>query len=262
MQPRSQIAALECRSLGVTRGARTVLRDISLSIRADEAIALIGPNGAGKSTLLLALMGLVPRAGGDIRLLGRDLQSVAPRDRAALAAYVPQFLDVVPDCSVFDVVAGGRFRHVGPLHPLAATDREAIRTAMHLCGVDAFADRSLRKLSGGERQKTLLAAALAQDAQMLFLDEPASSLDPPHQSELVQLLRDWRSRGRGFVMVSHDMRLPALLADRVIGLRDGRIAADGPAPEVLQPAPLMQIFGGAFSTFIGPDGERVALPQA
>jgi iron complex transport system ATP-binding protein len=235
------------------------VQDVSLALGGDECVSLVGPNGSGKTTLLLALLGLLPAGGGTIRLNGRDLRDIPPRERGRFAAYVPQVLERTPAFRVYDVVAGGRFPHVGPLGPLSAADRAVIQKALDCCGLAELTERPFNAISGGERQKTLIAAAIAQDPQVMFLDEPNTALDPAYQRELVGILRDWHAHGRGLLLISHDLQLPAALRGRVIAMKQGHIAADGPATEVLAPEVLNGIYGAEFTVVTGADGQRFIL---
>ncbi len=235
---------LECTGLVVRRGPRVVLSEITLSIDSAACVSLIGPNGSGKTTLLLALAGLLEPARGVVRVRGADLRGYSAAERARLFAYVPQTLERTPAFRVREVVAGGRYAHSAPLRPLSRADETAVQNALARCGLEALADRPLDGISGGERQKTLIAAAIAQDAQMLFLDEPNTALDPAYQRELVQILQRWREAGRGVLLVSHDLQLPAALGGRVIALRAGQVVADGPAEQVLAPETLGAVYGG------------------
>ncbi len=249
-----------CDCLRVRRSGHVVLSDVSLGIASDECVSLIGPNGSGKTTLLLALAGLLAPASGAVRVRGRDIRRWSPRARAQLFAYVPQTLERVPAFRVYDVVAGGRFTQVGAVGPLSQRDELAVQAALAQCGLAALADRRFDAISGGERQKALVAAAMAQDAQMLLLDEPNTALDPAYQVELVRILRAWHQAGRGLVLVSHDLQLPAVLGGRTIALRAGQVAADGPAEQVLTPAALGAIYGAPFGEVAMPDGARLAVP--
>lgn len=247
---------LECTGLRVQRDGRAVVQDVNLSLRGGECVSLVGPNGSGKTTLLLALLGLLPPAAGTVRLNGHDLRTISPRQRGRFSAYVPQVLERAPAFRVVDVVAGGRFPHVGPLGPLSASDQAAIQNALESCGLAELAERPFDAISGGERQKTLIAAAIAQDPQVMFLDEPNTALDPAYQRELVRILQDWHRRGRGLLLISHDLQLPAALGGRVIALKQGRVAADGPATEVLGPDVLDKVYGAQFAVVTGAGGRR------
>ena len=251
---------LACVGLSVRRAGRLVVYDVSLALRSNECLSLVGPNGSGKTTLMLALLGLLPPASGTVALDGQSIQQYSARARGRFAAYVPQNLEQTPALRVYDVVAGGRFPHVGAVQPLAATDHAAIRDALARCGLAELAERPFNALSGGERQKTLLAAALAQDPQVLFLDEPNTGLDPAYQLELIRILRGWLRTGRSVLLTSHDLQLPAALGGRVLALREGRIVADGPAECVLTPEVLGRIYAAPFGTAATPTGVQIVLP--
>ncbi|MFH1748182.1 MAG: ABC transporter ATP-binding protein, partial [Planctomycetota bacterium] len=184
--PHTTVECLRCVDLCVSRGGRRVIHNVNLSLRADECVSLIGPNGAGKTTLLLALMGYLPPVAGRVELDGRAMRKLSARRRGRFASYVPQTVERIPAFTVHDVVSGGRFPHAAPLSPLGPADRAAVADALRLCGLEDLAQRPVNALSGGERQKTLIAAAIAQDAQVMFLDEPSTALDPGVQLELVQ----------------------------------------------------------------------------
>lgn len=251
---------LECAGLSVRRGGRAVLREITLSISPGECLSLIGPNGSGKTTLMLALLGLLPPAAGSVRLDGVEMHRLPARQRGRYAAYVPQVVERIPAFSVYDVVAGGRYPHVAPLQPLAAADRSAIHHALRQCGLLELAERPINAVSGGERQKALIAAAIAQDSQVMFLDEPSTALDPAYQTELVALLRTWHARGRGIVLISHDLMLPLTLGGRVVALGGGRVVADGAVAEVLDVQRLQAIYATAFETAVTAAGRQIVLP--
>jgi len=174
---------------------------------------------------------------------------------------VPQSAELLPAFSVRDVVAGGRFPYASRLGPLTSADHDAIDHAMECCGLSALSGRTLDAISGGERQKTLIAAAIAQEPRLLLLDEPTSALDPAYRLELLSILRDWHASGRGLVLVSHDLQLPAALGGRVLALREGRLVADGPASEVLTPERLADIYDAEFAEVRVDDGPRLPLPR-
>ncbi|MFQ5807619.1 MAG: ABC transporter ATP-binding protein [Phycisphaerae bacterium] len=238
-----------------------VLHDIDVEFRDGECVSLIGPNGSGKTTLLLALLGLLPPASGSVRINGREVAELPARVRGRFASYVPQTVERIPAFSLYDVVAAGRFPHVSPLRPLSSADREQVDRALDMCGLKGLARRRINAVSGGERQKALIAAAIAQDAQVMFLDEPNTALDPAYQIELARLLRRWRDSGRALLLISHDLQLPAALGGRVIALREGEIAADGEAVEILTPARLAEVYDASFEVAETADGRRVVLPN-
>jgi iron complex transport system ATP-binding protein len=257
----SQAWTFECIDLTVRRGRRDALAGVSLRLSAGACVSIVGPNGAGKTTLLLAALGLVRTLRGHARLNGADFTRLPARARGRFAAYVPQLFGLLPALTVYDIVAGGRYPHVADFAPLAPADRAAIERALGLCGLSALADRPFNTLSGGERQKTLIAAAVAQDAQLICLDEPTAALDPGYQVELARILATWRSTGRSLLMVSHDLELPALLGGRVLALRGGRCAAEGPVDQVLTPAVLGAIYEVPFEVARTAAGRAVLLPR-
>jgi iron complex transport system ATP-binding protein len=252
---------LTCEQLNVARGGRMVLHDVTVEFRTGECVSLIGPNGSGKTTLMLALLGLLPSASGSVRIDGREVTRLPARVRGRFASYVPQTVERIPGFSVYEVVAAGRFPHVSPLRPLSQGDSEHVQRALEMCGLTALSDRRINAVSGGERQKALIAAAVAQDAQIMFLDEPNTALDPAYQIDLVGLLRAWHRHGRGLILISHDLQLPAALGGRVLALREGRIVADGNAEEILIPDRLAKVYHAAFELAETPDGRRIVLPN-
>lgn len=251
---------LACRGLRVARGGRTVLHDVSLTLRRGECVCLIGPNGSGKTSLLLTLLGLLTPARGDVSVSERSLRSLPARARGRFVAYVPQSIVGMTDFTVYDVVAAGRFPYVSPLRPLAHVDEIAVRRAMEQCEIATLAERPITSISGGERQKALLAAAIAQDTPLLLLDEPTNSLDPAYQIALARLILQWHRDGRTVVTVSHDLQLAAALGGRTVALRGGRVVADDPAAEVLQPAKLREIYDAEFLSIRLPDGRESVCP--
>ena len=252
---------LVCERLRVDRGGRAVLREIELTLRDGECLSLIGPNGSGKTTLMLAMLGLLPPAAGRVAINDRPVRALPAAARGRFASYVPQTVERLPAFSVYEVVSMGRFPHGSPLRPLSPADREHIEDALRACGLSELAARRVDTLSGGERQKTLIAAAVAQDAQVMFLDEPNTALDPGYQAELVALLRAWRRRGRALVLISHDLQLPAALGGRVVAICEGRVVADGRAEEVITPSALERIYQAAFALATTADGREIIVPD-
>lgn len=240
------------------RGGRAVVDGVCAKVGPGERIAIIGPNGSGKTTLLRALLGLIPVDGGAVLRDGRRLDAYSAGARAQFAAYVPQSLPTIPAMEVVDVVAGGRFAHRASWTAYSREDRLAIEAAIERCGLAPFAGRTLDTLSGGERQKVLLAAALAQDPTLLVLDEPTTALDPAVQLEVARLLDDWQSGGRTLVVVSHDLQLPAVLGGRVLALQAGRLVADGSVGAVLTAERLEEIYAAPFRV-VEIDGRRIVV---
>ncbi len=248
-------------NLALARAGRSAIAGVSMRFTTNESLAIIGPNGAGKTSLLQVLLGWLRPDSGRLRADGVDWHRTAARRRARVLAYIPQSLESVPDQSVRETVEGGRYARRRWLAPLGDSDRTAVDAALRRCRLDHLADRSLREVSVGERQKAMLAAALAQQAEMILLDEPSAALDPPHEAELVAILREQRAAGRGFILVSHALELPALVAHRVVAMVQGAIVADGPAADVMTPPRLQQIFGATFTAYTAASGQRIVLPE-
>jgi iron complex transport system ATP-binding protein len=247
-------------NLSVHRGPRAVLGGVSLSVGGGECVAVVGPNGAGKTTLLEALIGLLPWSGGGVRVGGRDVRRTPRREIGRQVAYLPQSVDAFGGFAVRDVVRMGRYPHVRPLSPLTGNDEAAVDRAMTACDVTALGERPIHQLSGGERQKVWLAAALAQEAPCLLLDEPTAALDPQHRIELVRTLRGQHERGVTLLMVSHDLDVVAALAGRVVGLRDGGVVCDERTDAFLSAGRLHDVFGCDFDLMTTPSGSpRAAI---
>ncbi len=234
------------RAEGLTFGypGRPVLRGVDLSIRAGELVALIGLNGCGKSTFLKLAAGLLAPSGGRVLLDGDDVSRVSRRTAARRVALLHQAAPAVPGLTVRQLVRQGRYAARGPLGMLREGDDEVTSRALADVGVTAWADRPVDALSGGERQRVRLAMALAQDARVLFLDEPTTYLDLRHQLEVLQAVVRLRAERRlTVVMVLHDLNHAARFADRIVALREGRVAADGPPVEVVTRRLLAEVLG-------------------
>ena len=219
---------LHARDLTVRYGRRTALSDFALQLEPGEVRALIGPNGSGKSTALQALAGLVRATNGEVRIEGRSVFDMGRRELARHLAFLPQ-QPVAPDeVTVGQLVRQGRFAHVGLFKSYGPDDEAAIGWALDCTGLARFAERPLNALSGGERQRAWISAALAQEARILFLDEPTTFLDIGYQVELLDLVyRLSRDRGVSVVMAIHDLNQAMSVADRICVLEAGRCVFDG-----------------------------------
>jgi iron complex transport system ATP-binding protein len=236
-------AVVQARGLTVRRGATEILHGIDLDIAAGEALAVVGPNAAGKSTLLRALTGLLRASGGTISVAGRPLGDWS-RDGLArkLALVTPEDEGVSP-LTVRERVAVGRYPHTGPFVPLRPADHTAVAHALEMSGIAALGDRRIGTLSAGERQLAAVARGLAQEPQVLLLDEPAAHLDIGHQLALFRVLDEIRATGVAVLAVVHDLQRAADWADRLVLVAGGRIAASGPPREVLASPAAAAIFG-------------------
>ncbi|PZU09529.1 ABC transporter ATP-binding protein [Sphingomonas sp.] len=250
---------LAMRDLGVRLGPRDVVRGIDAALEAGRLVGILGPNGAGKSTLVRALLGLIP-ATGEVLLEGRPLAGFARAEIARRISYLPQGQVLHWPLTVERLVALGRLPHLAPFSRIGAADRAAISRAMALAEIEPLADRTATELSGGERARVLLARALAVEAPVLVADEPLASLDPAHQIQGMEILRDQADAGRLVVAVLHDLSLAARFCDRLLVLRDGRLVADGAPRDVMTPALLADVYG--VSGYFGGGEEGVVVPLA
>lgn len=240
----SASARLSLRGVSFVYSGANVLDGIDLDVRAGERLAILGPNGAGKSTMLRLLVGTLTPDAGQVLLDGADLASLRGADRARRLAFVPQESRVAFDFTVLEIVLMGRSPRLGLLGIEGAKDLEVARRALDFTDAGALADRPISQLSSGERQRVLLARALAQEPDTILLDEPTAFLDLGHQVRIHRLLAGLhRERGTTVVFVSHDLNLAARYADRIVLIAGGRILQDGPPARVLTPDAVRAAYG-------------------
>jgi iron complex transport system ATP-binding protein len=252
---------LEAEGLTLAHGQTTVVHEVSLAVGGGELVALVGANGSGKSTLLRGLARLHRPRAGSVRLDGREVREMEPRELARQVAHLPQKPEAAADLTVVELVWRGRYPHQGLLQRARRGDLEAVERALEATGMQGLALRQLGKLSGGEQQRAWVALALAREPRVLLLDEPTNSLDIPHQVEVMQLLLRLAEGGMAVVLAVHDLVLAGRFATRVVALRGGRLVQDGTPREVLQPAVLEQVFGLPMLVLEDPaTGAPVPLP--
>ncbi len=235
---------LSVHGLTVSYAAQTVLRDVSFEVARGDLVVVLGPNGAGKTTLLRTIAKVVSPKVGTVLLDGRDIAKLPVRQLMKTLSVVPQSEGSVFSFAVQDIVAMGRTPHLPPLAPLSQKDWQIIREAMEATDVWELRDRLFTELSGGEQRRVLIAKALAQEPQLLLLDEPTANLDLHYQLEVVELIQRLnRERGITVIAVLHDLNLAAMLGHRFILMHRGRIYAVGNADEVLTPQNIQQVYG-------------------
>ena len=235
---------IELRDLMVRFGAVEVVRDVTLDVASDEWVMLIGPNGAGKTTVLRVLGGLLP-FGGTVRVEGRDVREFARRELARLVAFVPQSPLTPHELTVAEYVLLGRTPYLGYLAAEGRRDRQAAGRALDRLELLPFAERRLGSLSGGELQRVVLARALAQEAPILLLDEPTTSLDLGRQQQVLELVDSLRGDGLTVVSTMHDLTLAGQYADRLVLLDRGSVVAEGRADQVLSASNLAAFYGAS-----------------
>ncbi|MCY3538267.1 MAG: ABC transporter ATP-binding protein [bacterium] len=225
-------------------GRHVVSKHLSLSVEKGSRTSLVGPNGSGKSTTLKTMARLIEPLAGAVYLNGQDINRQPTRHVARQMAILPQVHEVPAELTVLELVEQGRFPHVGALGMLRRQDDDAIQEAIRLTRLEGLVHRSIDTLSGGERQRAWMALALAQQTEILLLDEPTTFLDVGHQLDLLELVSNLnRDRGVTIVMVLHDLNHAARFSDRMIAMSGGEVVADGPPAEVLTPGLLRDYFG-------------------
>jgi ABC-type cobalamin/Fe3+-siderophores transport system ATPase subunit/ABC-type Fe3+-hydroxamate transport system substrate-binding protein len=253
---------LRCRNLSFSYAGRPVLRDVDLTVKRGEHVALIGPNGAGKSTLLHCLCGLLTPHGGETELAGRRIGAFTPKQRARLIAVVPQRSEILPRFSAGEVVLLGRYPHLSRFGGYGPADRAAAREAMTMTRSLDLARRPLHTLSGGELQRVLLARALAGQSPLLLLDELSAGLDTARTSEIFDLLEERRKAGMCCISAMHDLNLAALYATRLAGLKRGKVLFDGPVDEVFTEEHMGELFEARLRLVRHPEnGKPQICPQ-
>jgi iron complex transport system ATP-binding protein len=231
-------------SFAFRSGTALVVDNVSLTIAPGSMVGILGPNGSGKTTLLKMLSGTLTPTSGNVVFDGRPLSRWQRRDLARRIAMVPQETHAPFDFSVLDIVLMGRFPHLGTFALEGPEDLSIAKQALASTGTSAFEDRPFATLSGGEKQRVVIASALAQSPELLLLDEPTASLDLGHQMD-VQLLLARLNRDRGVTMVlsTHDLNLAAGLCRDLILLRGGRVIAQGATEDVLTPESVRALYG-------------------
>lgn len=255
-------AALSADALTLGYDKRQIIDGLSLDIAQGELTVLIGPNGCGKSTILRALAGLHPVTAGRVVVNGRDLAGLGSKALARQVGILSQGASVPDGLSVEDLVRQGRYPHRSLFGPWRDEDSAAVRRALDLTGLTAMRDTPVDRLSGGQRQRAWIAMSLAQETDILLLDEPTTYLDIGHQIEVLDLMRRLvDDNGATVVAVLHDMIQAARHADRIILLHQGRILAEGRPAEVLTPKHLETAFGVRVTVLEDPlTGAPICLP--
>lgn len=260
----SPVAAPAIRASGLHAGyrGRPVVHGVELDVPAGMITSIIGPNGCGKSTLVKTLGRLLTPTSGHVELAGDPLDSLRPKQIAQRLAILPQNPVAPEGLVVRDLVARGRQPHQPWYRQWSLEDDRIIDEAMAATGVLELAERHLDELSGGQRQRAWIAMSLAQQTDLLLMDEPTSHLDLAHAVEVLDLVVDLcRSTGRTVVMVLHDLSLAARYSDHIVVIKDGRVHAQGPPGDVIAPDLLEDVFGLSAHVFADPvDGLPTVVP--
>ena len=224
------------------RGGHTALQNVSFTAEPGELLSVLGPNGAGKSTLFRCILGGLPDYGGAILLDGRDARTLGQRALAAHIAYIPQIHRPTFGYSVLDTALMGLTRELSPFRSPSAEQEKRAMEALEQVGVAQLAARSFSELSGGQQQLVLIARALCQQADILVMDEPTSSLDYGNQLRVMQRVRALARQGYTILLSSHNPQQALLFSDRILALHDGVICADGAPEKVITPELLETLY--------------------
>ena len=262
MNPSKPAPRLEIQQLTLGYGERTVVHAMDLLIAPGEVTAIVGPNACGKSTLLRSMTRLLPPRSGQVLLDGKAVHTTPAKQLARRLGLLPQSPIAPEGITVGDLVGRGRHPHQRAFARWSAADDRAVAAALEATGTLDLAERCVDELSGGQRQRVWIAMALAQESEVLLLDEPTTFLDVSHQVEVLDLLTDLnRAKGTTIVMVLHDLNLAARYADHLIALRDGRLYAAGRPEDVLEPALVEDVFGMPSTVIEDPvSGKPLMIP--
>ena len=258
----TDVHTLAVEAVTVGYDERVVVHDMTLEVQPGVVTAIVGANGCGKSTLLRAMARLLPARAGRVLLDGTPISELSSRQVATVLGLLPQSPVSPEGIAVADLVGRGRYPHQGWFRRWTAQDDEIVEQALSATDILDLADRPVDELSGGQRQRVWIAMALAQQTDVLLLDEPTTFLDVAHQVEVLDLLTDLnRDRGTTIVMVLHDLNLAARYADRLVALTEGRLYAQGTPGEVVSEEMVRDVFGMAARVVHDPvSGSPLVLP--
>tara|TARA_R110002049_G_scaffold221841_24_gene393373 strand:+ start:1712 stop:2509 length:798 start_codon:yes stop_codon:yes gene_type:complete len=253
---------LKIQQLTVEVASKILISDISFDLEQGGYLCILGPNGAGKSTLLKALMGIVETTSGEITLNQQAVSRLSQKQRAQHISYVPQAHGRQLNFNVADFIKMGRFPYHSAFSDWTLKDQQAMDRAIEITNVTDFLSRQMQTLSGGESQRVMIAAALCQQTPLLLLDEPTSFLDPHHQVEVHQLIRQLNQQHNiSIIEVSHDLNHAAHHSKHILALKNGKTLWYGKSPELLQASHLQELYDQQFVFTPHPQtGAMVALP--
>lgn len=236
--------AIITKNLTVSYNGMPVLKDISISINEGEFVSILGPNGSGKTTLIKALTGIIKDIKGEVLLFGRYVWSYRRREFARFVSFLPQNPPTTLPFFVRDIVMMGRFPYIKRFEMEKSHDIEAAEYAMELMDIRHLGKRHLMELSGGEVKRVFIAQAVAQESNILFLDEPTANLDINYQVEIFKILKKFnKEMNKTIVLITHDVNHAARFAQRIILLKEGLIFKKGKPEEVINMKDLKSVFG-------------------
>jgi iron complex transport system ATP-binding protein len=252
------MTAIEASKIDFLYNTTQVIHEVSMSVRSGEFLGIIGPNGAGKSTMLRLLCGILKPSQGMVLLFAKDLSSQSHKLIAQQIAFVPQETHFALDFPVNEIVGMGRYPYKRPFQREDAADHRAVEYALEAANVISLRTRPINSLSSGERQRVVIARALAQSPRILLLDEPTSHLDLHHQFAIMELLKKLNADGISIAVVHHDLNLASLYCQNLILMHDGRVFAKGRPSDLLTETTLKEVYGADVKIVRHPDKD---VPQ-
>lgn len=237
------MSCIKTKDLNISYGDLQIVKDLNLEIPKGKITTIIGSNGCGKSTILKTIARILKPSSGEIFINGKELNSQSSKDLAKVMGVLPQSPKAPNGLTVEELIAYGRFPHQSGFGKLKKEDKDIIKWSLEKTGLLEFKDRPIEDLSGGQRQRAWIAMSLAQQTDILLLDEPTTYLDLAHQLEILELLKELnKTEGRTIVMVIHELNNAARFADHMIGVKKGKIVCKGSAYEVMTKENLREIF--------------------
>ena len=257
-------ALIETQNLTFAYAEEPVLRDISINFQAGEFIGVIGPNGSGKSTLLKLIGGILPAPAGSVFFKNRELSRYKKKELAVAIAWIPQDKQMAFPFKVIDIVLMGRHPYLSPLSFEGEDDYRIAQEAMNQTQVLEFAERSFNEISGGEKQRVMIASAITQKPEVMLLDEPTSALDIKYQMEILNILKRLNEEeNKSLMLAMHDLHLASKFCKRLVLLKQGRVFCEGSPAEVLKKEILEEVYEVKVKIFNDDeDGSLLVVPVA
>jgi iron complex transport system ATP-binding protein len=237
------LSCLKLSNVNLSYNKHTVVNGVSLELCPGEIVGLIGPNGSGKSTLLKAMCGLLQPSSGDVTLDGTKISKISREKLACRIGVVPQLPSLPDSFTVLDTVLMGRYPHLGLMRYESKKDLEIVCEAIKRTGIEHLTDRRVGEISGGERQRVVIARALAQEPRFLLLDEPTAHLDIQHQLEVMELVTSLAGSGLGIAIALHDFSLASRFCHRLVMLKNGSVFKEGTPKDVMTTENIKHVFG-------------------